>query len=228
MKSPLTSLLGTLLITLAATSCSDQPEPSDTITAYDIVCLESVTSTVTTFTLTKPNGSELIRYHAAGRFDTTYVKPSQRLMLAYIPALGTPYRSGNIKPIGYSLIHNDSLRHGYITNHRDWDKDPVYMLSAWMSQDYLNLRARLPYDTHPRVLGLLVDSLTLDTPYPDCYLIHTLDGDVNSFDRNYYMSFDVSSLRHLDNCRGFNLIINNSNMKIDKYIFTLNNNNHGQ
>ena len=103
----------------------------------------------------------------------------------------------------------------------NWDRDPVYMISAWMSQDYLNIRARLPYDTKERLLAVMVDESSLDNEYPDCYLIHRLEEPVNTFERNYYTSFDMSALRKLPACKGFNLILNNSNLQRDTYKFEL-------
>lgn len=215
-------LLATIMAALVA--CSDNDgEPTSVATVYDIVCLASVDKSGSSYTLTRPLDSELITYRSREIMDTSRVKVGNRFMLAYRPDSGEPYVSGVIRPIGYSLVTNDTLRRGYISKTADWDRDPVYLLSNWMSQDYLNLRARLPYDTRPRTLGVMVDSLTLDAEYPDCYLIHRLETPVNTFDRSYYLSFDMSWLRKLDNCRGFNLILNNSNLKTDRYRYELKN-----
>ena len=222
----LTAYISILLASATATitSCSDnEGEPTSEATVYDIVCLASVDKSGSSYTLTRPLDSELITYRSREIMDTSRVKVGNRFMLAYRPAGGEPYISGTIRPIGYSLVTNDTLRRGYISKIADWDRDPVYLLSNWMSQDYLNLRARLPYDTRPRTLGVMVDSLTLDAEYPDCYLIHRLETPVNTFDRSYYLSFDMSWLRKLDNCRGFNLILNNSNLKTDRYRYELRN-----
>lgn len=215
-------LLTGLALTLAA--CTDNDgEPTSQATVYDIVCLADVGKNGTTYTLAKPQSDKLITYRSREIIDTTRIKLGNRFMLAYLPPDGIPYVSGTIKPLGYSLITNDTLRYGYISKVENWDRDPVYMLTSWMSQDYLNMRARLPYDTRPRVLSVMVDSLTLDAEYPDCYLVHRLEEPVNTFDRAYYLSFDMSSLRKLDRCRGFNLILNNSNLKTDRFKFELKN-----
>lgn len=203
-------------------SCSDNnSDPTTDVTVYDIVCLESVAKSGTHFTLTKPAGGDLITYTTPLVMDTTRVKVGDRLMLAYQTLGQPPYRSGAIKPVGYSMVTNDTVRWGYISKVEDWDRDPVYMLSAWMSQDFLNMRARLPYDTEPRLLAVMVDSLTLDNPYPDCYLTHRLANPVETFERAYYISVDMKGLRRLPGCQGFNLILNNSNMDIDRYTFQL-------
>ena len=213
-------LIAATALTVAA--CSDDGEPTTNATVYDILCLADVGQSGSIYTLTKPGSDQLITYHSAERLDTSRIKLHSRFMLAYrVPGGGKPYVSGRIQPIGLSLINNDTLRHGYISKIEGWDRDPVYLLSSWMSQDYLNLRARLPYDTEPRTLQVMVDSLTLTQEYPDCYLVHRLKEPINTFERAYYISIDMSALRELENCKGFNLLLNNSNLETDKYTFTL-------
>lgn len=212
-------LLAGIAVTVMA--CGDEGEPTADATVYDIVCLSEVNNGGSYYTLSKPESDRLITYYSNERIDTSRIRLRSRFMLAYRVPGGTPYVSGRIKPIGISLITNDTLRHGYIDKIEGWDRDPVYLLSSWMSQDYLNLRARLPYDTEPRTLAVMVDSLTLGREYPDCYLVHRLKEPVNTFERAYYISIDMSSLRELDNCRGFNLLLNNSNLTTDRYTFTL-------
>ncbi len=219
----LTAYITTALLTaMALTSCGDdEGKPTSQATAYDIVCLASVSESGSIYTLTKPMGNDLITYRSHEIMDTSRVKVGNRFMLAYLPPDGVPYSPGVIKPLGYSPITNDTLRRGYISKTAGWDNDPVYLMSNWMSQDYLNLRVRLPYDTRARALGVMVDSLTIGAEYPDCYLIHRLESPINTFDRSYYLSFDMSWLRKLDNCRGFNLILNNSNLRTDRYRYEL-------
>ncbi|MCM1449354.1 MAG: hypothetical protein NC082_03350 [Clostridiales bacterium] len=218
------NMLATFVIAMAVmTSCSDDGEPTSAVTVYDIVCLADMGDNGSVFTLTKPMGNELITYTATQKIDTLKVAIGQRMMLAYrIADDRLPYTTGSITAIGYSPVTNDTLRHGYISKIEGWDNDPVYLMSSWLSQDFLNMRVRIPYDEKPRTLAVLVDSLTLDAEYPDCYLVHRLAEPVNSFERSYYLSFDMSTLRDLKQCRGFNLILNNSNLKKDTYQFKLN------
>lgn len=215
----------TLIAGLLMACGDDSGNPTYEPTVYDIVCLADVGDNGSVYTLTKPLGSNLITYRSPQKIDTTRIKTGDRMLLAYrIDDNREPYTSGAITAIGYSAITNDTLRHGYISKVDGWDRDPVYMQSLWMSQDYLNMRARLPYDERPRLIAVMVDSLTLDREYPECYLIHRLSEPVNTFDRSYYLSFDMTPLRELQQCRGFDLILNNSNLKTDRYRFELNRN----
>lgn len=223
IRNKIAALLLLVAIVTVVSACGDDQEgaPTTEATTYDIVCLSEVGNTGSVFTLTKPQGKQLISYTVNGRIDTTRIKLGDRIMLAYRTSGQEPYKSGGITPLGYSLINNDNLYSGYISKIPDWDKDPVYMISTWMSQDYLNMRVRLPYIDKARVLGVMLDSLTIDNEYPDCYLVHQIVEPINTFDRSYYISVDMRQLHKLANCHGFNLKVNNSNMDIDTYTFTL-------
>ncbi|MDE6831863.1 MAG: hypothetical protein K2J07_03930 [Muribaculaceae bacterium] len=221
LRHTITALL--LLPLLAGCRDTDSPE-SVTPAVYDIVCLRHIDQSGSTFTLTKPQSDRVITYTAPQLIDTTLVKVGDRLMLAYstIPP-AEPYQSGHVTALGYSTVYNDPLRAATIDSFPDWKRDPVYLLSAWMSEDFLNLRARLTFDDRPRRLFVMVDTLTLDLPYPACYLIHQLSEPIDNFERAYYLSIDMSALRRLPDCRGFRLFLRDSNLMLDSLTFDLKN-----
>lgn len=220
MKRATGILILTLAVILAACRDTDGPEEVNP-TVYDIVCLRSMDDSGSVFTMTKPDDNRIITYTAREHIDTTVVHVGDRLLLAYRPKSGRPYESGQIQARGYSTVYNDRLRIGQIDRIEEWDRDPVYMLSAWMSENYLNLRARLTYDTKPRTFLVMVDSATIDRERPVCYLIHRMAEPTVNFERATYMSIDMSSLRKLDGCRGFELRLNDSNMDTDILSFDL-------
>ncbi len=201
---------------------SDDGPATEVVTQYDIVCLRTQDKTGTTFTLTKPAGGNLITYKANQLLDTTKVHVGDRCLLAYQISNGIePYKNGQIKALGYSTINNDKLRKGSAEEITNLQHDGIYLMSAWQSEDFLNLRMMLPYTTETRLLTIVADESTLDNEYPDCYLVHQLQEPVNTFDRECYLSVDMSSLRKLESCRGFNLILKNTNLKRDLYHFDL-------
>ncbi len=211
-----------LILTLLA-GCRDTDGPESVAPAvYDIVCLRQLDEAGSTFTLTKPGSDRVITYTARELIDTAIVAVGDRLMLSYTPASqAAPYTSGRVTAHGYSTVYNDPLRAATIDSFPGWQRDPVYLLSAWMSEDFLNLRARLTFDDRPRRLFVMVDTLTIDRPYPDCYLIHRLDSPIENFERAYYLSIDMSALRKLPDCRGFKLFLRDSNLMLDSLTFDL-------
>lgn len=219
----LTRILSAFVLLAAAAGCRDTSGPDRVNpTLYDIVCLRSIDTDGSTFTLTMPEGNNVITYYASELVDTAIVPVGNRLMLAYRAAEASkPYTTGSITAIGYSLIYNDVLRGGTIDSFPEWERDPVYLLSAWMSEDFLNLRARLTFDTKPRRLFVMIDTLTVEEPYPTCYLVHQLSEPLENFDRAYYISVDMSALRKLAGCRGFRLLLHDSNLDLDSLTFEL-------
>lgn len=209
------------LMATAMASCGDSGPYNDEVTSYDIVKFESQDKTGSVYTVYKPQSVSPVTYWAMHQLiDTAHVKVGERLLLAYVPATGVPYQSGNITVKGYSPINNDTIRAGYIAKHPDWNRDPVYMMSAWLAGDYLNVHCRLTYDTEPRTFRLLADSLSLDSPMPECYLMHTMQEPSVNFMRSYYVSFDISPLKAREGCRGLTLNLNNSNLPVNTFTFT--------
>ncbi len=215
-----------LLATLALlTGCStDSGEPTDEIVSYDIVCLKSQDSKAGgVYTLQLPLASSPVTYYAKQLIDTTRIHVGDRLLIAYIAA-GKPYESGNITLRGYSPITNSKLLLGSATDIEGYDRDPVYLLSAWLSGPYLNVKARLPYDESPRRYGVAVDTVALKArpACPELYLIHSLDEATDpgaTFPRAYYASFDLTALLSDPRVETVTLHLNNSNLPDDIIVF---------
>ena len=225
MKTYLNKALTSLAVLASSllVACSDGSDGplTEEITSYDIVCLSEFDSkTGSTFTMTKPYGNDLITYIAPQLLDTTLVHVGDRCLLAYRTNNQEPYKSGHITAVGYSLINNDNLRRPG-NNITAADSDPIYLMSAWMSQDFLNLRLKLPYTQVGRQLYVAVEERTISDEYPVCHLIHRLDEPVNTFDREGYLSVDMGALRTLPCCKGFILKVNNSNLTTDSFSFKL-------
>lgn len=209
------------LLWMLPTGCSGDNGPAtESVTLYDIVCLRSQDKSGTTYTLTKPAGVSLITYTSRQLLDTTRVHVGDRCLLAYRMNDGKePYTTGPIEARGYSPIYNETLHRAPLVEIVNNRGDGVYLMSLWQSEDFLNLRLRLPYTAGKRVLTIIVDESTLDKEYPDCYLVHDVEDGVNTFDREYYLSVDMGSLRKYPTCRGFNLILKNTNLDRDNYAF---------
>lgn len=215
------TLFALLSILTFLCSCSDDT-PSDSAALYDIVKLESQSSSGAVFTLCKPGSDEEIRLTAAGvNLNTEIVAVGERCLLIYIPADGQAYKSGAINARGYQRIVNGTLQTVADSDITGWDRDPVYLLSAWRMGNYLNLHLRLPYDDNPRKFTLAMSENSTNPTCPDLYLIHALAADVATFSRAYYASFDISALIADPAITGFTLHINNSNLNLDAIKFEI-------
>lgn len=212
-------LFAILLILTFFCSCSDDT-PSDTAALYDIVKLESQSSSGAVFTLCKPGSDEEIRLTAAGvNLNADIVAVGDRCLLIYTPADGQAYKSGAVNARGYQRIVNGTLQTVTDSDIAGWDRDPVYLLSAWRMGNYLNMHLRLPFDDNPRKFTLAMSETPADPSCPDLYLIHALQADVATFSRAYYASFDISQLIADPAVTGFTLHVNNSNLNLDTLHF---------
>lgn len=208
-----------LLMMVSLSSCSGDDNPSEQAVIFDIVCLERVTDAGSVFTLSKPSADEIITLQAPQRIDTRLVPEGDRLLIMYVPDGGVAYRSGPVTVKGYGLIVNGTLAETEGESVDGWDRDPVYLLSAWRAGKYLNLHARLPYDENPRAFTLAMPRIQADRSYPDIYLEHALAADVTTFSRAYYASFDISRLIDDPDVKGFTLHLNNSNLDLNEIRF---------
>lgn len=203
-------------------ACADNDDPGpQTPIISDIVQLTASTPSATQFAIYRENAPDIILNAIDARIDPSRVKISESLMINYTMADGSETsRSGDINLRAYYAINNSPLQRGDISQFPDWDKDEVYLVSIWRAGDKIDLRCRLPYDTNPRTFTLLLDQSTADEPIPDLYLVHQLQKPVESFDRNYYASFDISDLWQQTTCRGVTIHIANSNLPQRQYRFT--------
>lgn len=216
-------LLPVIMVSIMAAmlaSCDDG-KPSDEFVLYDIACLESTGSNGSTFTLCKPGNNNVVTLKSPQAVDTNYVKPGQRLLIRYVPDNGIAYTSGSIALKGYGTVINGKLNLDTDTVPSDWDKTPVYIMSCWRSGSYLNMQLKLPYDNTPRKFDLMIPFDQLLEEYPDIYLVHALEADVNTFERSYYASFDISYLLNSTGMKGFTLHFNDSNLRINEMKFNL-------
>lgn len=207
-------------------SCAgDTDNPSSEAVCYDIACLKSQDSkTGAVYTLQLPQAAAPVNYYTKQLIDTSRIHVGDRLLIAYVPA-GKPYESGNISLRGYATITNAKLLRGSAKDIAGYDSDPVYLLSAWLSGPYLNVKARLPYDESPRHYAVAVDTVAMESnpSHPDLYLIHTLNEATDpgaTFPRAYYASFDLTSLLSDPAVEGFTLHLNNSNLPTNALHFT--------
>lgn len=212
-----------LVATSLLTGCRGDGEPTTDPVSYDIVCLRTALDGMSVFTLSKPGSNETIFYHTDQSLPAGHVKVGDRVLIAYTLQGREPYTSGRITLKGYSILTNLTLKKIDLDTIPAWDADPVYLISSWMSEDFLNMRAGLPYDERPRALAIGVDVNTLDQPRPQCYLIHTRQSLEPTFDRNFYLSADMSPLRQWCTATSFTLNLNDDNLEQRQIQFTLNN-----
>ena len=221
MKNPV--LLFIVTLSAIFVSCRDNTpgDPNNLDVSWTIATFTGNIDGHATFEFRKADDSPIITLTAQGEIETNdNLKPQARVYIAYIPACGDPYSSGSVTLTAVNTITSSDVTVADVDLLKGWDADPVYLLTAWRSGEYLNIYCRIPYDTNPRRFGLSVDETTLASTRPQLYLCHEMAEDVNTFMRSYYASFDISSVMRPD-VEAIDLHVNNSNLPVTLYTFPL-------
>lgn len=214
MKTALSRLLAVITPLLILPSCSDKgsDEPNPAI-LYDICeVAPDASSTQPILHLYRPDSdTPVILTIQSGALGTTIPDPGTAILAAYTPADGQPYTSGPVTLHSWYAINNIPLQEADTTDDlQGWDTDPVWLLSAWRAGGKICMRLRLSYDTTPRLFALILDPTTVDDPIPTAYLYHTRPADTPTFDRQYYVAFDIASLWSLPTTDGLRIRLANS------------------
>ena len=198
MKKTITLLIA--IIALVLSSCNiSYPEADDT--GYmDIVTFVSTTSNSATFEMQQRDDSPVITYVARDlSVDTEYCPSGTRLLLAYTPISGEPYKSGYIHVLGMQGVYNAEVKQSAIPH--DWDADGIFMLEMWRSGNYINVSSVITSVDVPKRYDLLVDPATFDDEFPQLYVVFE-NAKTNETERAYFASFDIKSLLDKSTCRG--------------------------
>lgn len=212
-----------MIIGIAAlfAACSDDGPYSERAALYDLVTFDGNLSQGATFSFQRRDDSPVITLTAKGvTLATDQVKQNERLLIGYYPESGEAYRSDNIQLIGVTKVNQDTLRYSPAEEIAGWDKDPVYLNSVWRSGKYLNMYMRVEYSSEGRLFRLVADESTLESEFPQLYLMHDLYDAPEKFTRRAYVSFDISSLWEKPEHKGIILHINDSNLETEIYTFT--------
>jgi len=196
-------------------SCADD-EPATVVPAlYDIVTYTGQDARGARFEFQRDGDSPLVELTAPG-YNHEKLDSPRRILLGYVPAGGEPYKSDDIRVVGWSQIVSDVLRQG---NTAGWDADAVYMNALWRTGGYINLDCRVEYSSEPRRLSLMVDEATLTDPVPQLYVFHDRGDVAPGFSRQIYCSWDISALWNRAECEGVDVHLADSNRGIDAVSF---------
>lgn len=208
-----TYLTASLLLTSLATGCRDTDRPDEILGATADIVTFTGNAPGATFALQQIDDSPIYTLSASDPLIADGVEPGSRVYLEYVPLNGQAYSSTPITIERVAPITQDVLRSpdpdSDINVH---DSDGIYLHSLWRTGAWVNIYCTLPYDKRPRHFLLLLDPATADREIPDLYLYHRTETPVNSFERNYYASFDISSLWSREQIKGVCVHVPNTNI----------------
>lgn len=212
-----TVAVGCLAIALLVTSCNDTDDNPQYRDA-------SVTNLVTyvgqdggaVFDYISIDDAPPVRLYTDANIDTD-VSYGQRYLMTYYPVNGDDSESGFVTPLRLAPVTTLGVSEKDISMFPDWDKYGVYLMAAWRTGTYLNIRCKLPVSDSPRLLALV----TSEENDGALYLVHQAPDDA-TFDRTYYISFDMAGyLSEHPSLGAVEVHINNTNLKEDVITFPI-------
>lgn len=213
-------LLTLALAMLALTSCAEQGYDGPVEKhLYDIVTYTGTPDGGgATFEFRQVDDSPLVTLTSTVRFADE-IEPGTRMAICYIPQSGLPYQSGPIDLVGASRINQGAVHTEWADDYDLWDRDSVYVYSAWRSGSYINFDIRLPFSAEPRVLCLAADPATLSDPVPDLYLVHVMATDASQYLRRHYASYSIAPVWEMEHVRGVKVHMANTNLPLHTAVF---------
>lgn len=208
------SLIAALAMLLNACADNDDPGPQQP-PLIDIVEIAGIQPAETTFTLFH-NGDHRITLSAAATLDNRF-SVGDAIVINYTPISGQPYTSGPIRLHWVAKIPNISLT--YTDNVDLYDDTPLHLLSVWRAGTRLNIRCLLPAKADDLAFGVLVDNASLSTTTPRLYLATTYQAMPEQFDRECYVSCDISSLLANPDYTAIDIHVANDNLQ--QNLFTI-------
>ena len=188
------------MLAVVLSSCNNTYPEADDTGYMDIVTFVSTTSNSATFEMQQRDDSPVITYVARDlSVDTEYCPSGTRLLLAYAPISGEPYKSGYIHVLGMQGVYNAEVKQSAIPH--DWDADGIFMLEMWRSGNYINVSSVITSVDVPKRYDLLVDPATVDDEFPQLYVVFE-NAKTNETERAYFASFDIKNLLDKSTCRG--------------------------
>lgn len=194
-----------ILAASAVTSCNSKSEfVLDDNWMYDMVTLVQSNDDGSVVTLQKDGDSRLVTLTFTNRIDTTKAPIGSRIWIAYWPMSGVAYTSGPADLKAWRWVYNAKIQEGTKDSTHQWMTKQQEVQNMWRTGNWLNVVTYCSYTNEaPKEYRLVVDSTTLDSEYPEAYLLY--DDDQNPQTAQtllFYASFDISSVWNLPHVKG--------------------------
>lgn len=210
-KSILYLLLAIASVALYSCNEDNGPEQIPDNLFNDIVTLYEKGENSTTFHLQEKDDSPVAVLTASDFSVNNYpFKAGDRVMISYVPTNGTRYASDYITIYAMTSVYSPEIITDEIKLYPDWDFASIYIDNLWRTGNYINLYCRLTYYNNPQ-FKVIIDKYTVNNSFPDVYLTYDYQSNVESQEKSFITSFDVSEVWNLTTCRGITIHLNSSN-----------------
>lgn len=198
-------------MTVGLSGCSDNPASEDAV-LQDVVMIEAMTSSSTTFAVALPGNPNVAYLTTEKVLKSDEVKPGDCCLIRYItPA--KPYESANINLLGCYGMPNIEAEFATVEEMEAYTDTPVYLISAWSFCNRIIMKMELPFPANNRKLMLLYDPTSADGT-PVLHLIQdTPESTAGSYMKSYVVAFSLDKINEKKEWKDVKIILNNSNLK---------------
>ena len=212
-------LIATSMLMLTACADDNGIDGPVRMQLWDIVTYEGPASGSkgSVFTFRQVDDTPLVTLTADETIEET--EAGTRIMIRYIPENGEAYRSDHIHLLTASRINQGPATTEWKSDYDNWNRDSVWVYSAWRSGTYINFHLRLTYSNEPRIFTLALDPATRESEMPEFYLVHRMKEPVDYHDRAYFASFDIAEVWNLPSARGVKIHLADTNLHKDIFTF---------
>lgn len=201
----LTAIL-TAAISAVTASCSrDGNSFIENPSVADIVVFESQDDNGAVFALSLPDNGQKIELSSKVHVNTDLFKPGECVYLRYCPVSQPVYVSGPVEIVSIQRINNLEVMTGTKDDYEGYADAPLTVDAAWGMLSRAIFYLSLPVTDSKQTLRLIINENTLANETPEAYLFHSLESNPGTFERKYYVAFDLSELRQQYDFKSLNI-----------------------
>lgn len=210
-KTILFLLLAVASITLYSCNEDNGPEQIPDNLYADIVTIYEKQDNSTIFHLQEKDDSQVAILTASDFSINNYpFQKGDRVMISYVPKNGTRYVTDFITVYALSSVYTPEIITDEIKLYPDWDFASITVDNLWRTGNHINLYCRMTYYNDP-LFKVIIDKYSINNSHPDVYLTYDLQSGVESQEKSFVTSFDISEVWDLTTCRGITIHLNSNN-----------------
>lgn len=188
---------------LSLASCDNGGDDIPSSPIYtDVVTVASM-SPATVFTMTPPDGSQLVTLTYNGSINKEVFEVGDRVLISY-QTDAERYQSGTINLAGIGLTFGEGKPFEEVTSASTggFVSQEVNRAEAWRSGRYLNVAFTVNNNTMPAECRVVLDAETKNDEYPQLYLLYNQKTVTVAPETAFYMSYSLSEVFDLSSCKG--------------------------
>lgn len=202
--------MSAILSLAISTGCKEEPEGESVSIYQNIVTFRGNQGRFMTFDYQEIDDSPLVNLKCEGNIDQNSVPIGTRIILTYSPALNQRYDEGGLMTLrGIDRAHN-ALLTTVSSEEAQQMPEPIYVTTLYRSGPYINLTCKLPVCSK-RKFTLKADESTITSGSPQLYISTETPEGPDSYNKDYYVSSDISALWKMPGTKSIIIHVNNSN-----------------